>query len=147
VLKACVQAGIPPNPDFNAQQEGCGYYQTTTLNRRRWSAAQAYLRVARKRPNLVIRTGAHATRVLFESNRAVGVEFHTRKAARPLARGEIVVSGGALARCSLLSGLGRTASTGHGHHGGPRHARRRFQSARPFQPHGVAVQQGSRSTT
>ena len=31
VLEACVQAGIPRNPDFNgAQQEGCGYYQTTT---------------------------------------------------------------------------------------------------------------------
>ena len=31
VLEACEQAGIPRNPDFNgAQQEGCGYYQTTT---------------------------------------------------------------------------------------------------------------------
>ena len=41
VLQACVQAGIPANPDFNgAQQEGCGYYQTTTNNGRRWSAAK-----------------------------------------------------------------------------------------------------------
>ncbi len=31
LLQACIEAGIPPNPDFNgAQQEGCGYYQTTT---------------------------------------------------------------------------------------------------------------------
>ena len=110
VLEACVQAGIPRNPDFNgAQQEGCGYYQTTTLNRRRWSTAQAYLRSARKRPNLVIRTGAHATRVLIENNRAVGVEFHTpqgRETAR--ARGEIIVSGGAYGspQLLLLSGLG-----------------------------------------
>ena len=82
VLEACVQAGIPRNPDFNgAQQEGCGYYQTTTLRRRRWSTAQAYLKSARKRPNLVIRTGAHATRVLIENNRAVGVEYPHR--ARP----------------------------------------------------------------
>ncbi len=44
VLAACEQAGIPRNPDFNgAQQEGCGYYQTTTSNRRRWSTAKAYL--------------------------------------------------------------------------------------------------------
>ena len=110
VLEACVQAGIPRNPDFNgAQQEGCGYYQTTTLNRRRWSAAQAYLEPARKRANLVIRTGAHATRVLIENNRAVGVEFHTpqgRETAR--ARGEIIVSGGAYGspQLLLLSGLG-----------------------------------------
>jgi choline dehydrogenase len=105
-----VQAGIPRNPDFNgAQQEGCGYYQTTTLNRRRWSAAQAYLRPARNRPNLVIRTGAHATRVLIENNRAVGVEFQTpqgRETAR--ARAEIIASGGAYGspQLLLLSGLG-----------------------------------------
>ena len=44
MLDACVQAGIPANADFNgAQQEGCGYYQTTTSNKRRWSAAKAYL--------------------------------------------------------------------------------------------------------
>jgi choline dehydrogenase len=110
VLEACVQAGIPRNRDFNgAQQEGCGYYQTTTLKRRRWSAAQAYLRPARNRPNLVIRTGAHATRVLIENNRAVGVEFHTasgRETAR--AHGEIIVSGGAYGspQLLLLSGLG-----------------------------------------
>jgi choline dehydrogenase len=110
VLEACVQAGIPRNPDFNgAQQEGCGYYQTTSLNRRRWSTAQAYLRPARKRANLVIRTGAHATRVLIENNRAVGVEFHTaqgRETAR--ATGETIVSGGAYGspQLLLLSGLG-----------------------------------------
>jgi choline dehydrogenase len=110
VIDACVQAGIPRNPDFNgAQQEGCGYYQTTTLKRRRWSAAQAYLKPARDRRNLVIRTGAHATRVLIENNRAVGVEFHTAQGRETAsARGEIVVSGGAYGspQLLLLSGLG-----------------------------------------
>ncbi len=110
VLEACVQAGIPRNPDFNgARQEGCGYYQTTTSNRRRWSAAKAYLSQARQRPNLVIRTGAHAMRVLIENNRAVGVEYHTptgRQTAR--ATGEVIVSGGAYGspQLLLLSGLG-----------------------------------------
>jgi choline dehydrogenase len=110
VLEACVQAGIPRNPDFNgAQQEGCGYYQTTTLRRRRWSTAQAYLKPARNRQNLVVRTGAHATRVLIENNRATGVEFqtpHGRETAR--VRGEVIVSGGAYGspQLLLLSGLG-----------------------------------------
>ena len=110
LLQACIQAGIPPNPDFNgAQQEGCGYYQTTTKDRRRWSTAAAYLRPARKRPNLTIRTHAHATRVLVENGRAVGVEFQSprgRETAR--ASGEVIVSGGAYGspQLLLLSGVG-----------------------------------------
>ncbi|MBV9250440.1 MAG: GMC family oxidoreductase N-terminal domain-containing protein, partial [Acetobacteraceae bacterium] len=110
VLRACEQAGIPRNPDFNGPtQEGCGYYQTTTGNRRRWSAAKAYVEPARRRPNLVIRTRAHATRVLTENNRAVGIEYHSphgRRIART--RGEVIVSGGAYGspQLLLLSGLG-----------------------------------------
>jgi choline dehydrogenase-like flavoprotein len=108
VLEACVQAGIPANPDFNgAVQEGCGYYQTTTSNRRRWSAAKAYLN--KPPPNLVIRTGAHATRVVIEQGRAVGVEYQTR-AGRQVSRAgrEVIVSGGAYGSPQLLmlSGLG-----------------------------------------
>ena len=110
VLEACVQAGIPRNPDFNgAQQEGCGYYQTTSRNKRRWSSAKAYLEPARQRPNLIVRTGAHATRVLIEDHRAVGVEYHTAQGRRIAhARGEIIVSGGAYGspQLLLLSGLG-----------------------------------------
>jgi choline dehydrogenase len=90
-------------------QEGCGYYQTTTHNRRRWSAARAYLERAKGRPNLEIRTGAHATRVLIENGRAVGVGYQSprgRETAR--CRGEVVVSGGAFGSPQLLqlSGLG-----------------------------------------
>ncbi|HTI82285.1 MAG TPA: GMC family oxidoreductase N-terminal domain-containing protein [Acetobacteraceae bacterium] len=110
VLQACEQAGIPRNPDFNgATQEGCGYYQTTTSNKRRWSSAKAYLHSAGNRPNLVIQTGAHATRVLIENNRAVGVEFQTAQGRRTArADGEVIVSGGAYGspQLLLLSGLG-----------------------------------------
>jgi choline dehydrogenase len=110
VLQACMQAGIPRNPDFNgAQQEGCGYYQTTTSNKRRWSSAKAYLYPARQRSNLVVQTGAHATRVLVENDRAVGVEYHTAEGLRTArASGEIIVSGGAYGspQLLLLSGLG-----------------------------------------
>jgi len=110
VLDACEQAGIPRNPDFNgAMQEGCGFYQTTTSNRRRWSTAKAYLEPARGRPNLEIRTGAHATRVLIENDRAVGVEYRSAAGTRTArARGEVIVSGGAYGspQLLLLSGLG-----------------------------------------
>jgi choline dehydrogenase len=110
MVKASIEAGIPANDDFNgARQEGVGYYQTTTTNRRRWSSARAYLGPARGRQNLTVATNAHATRLLFENGRVVGVEYHTpdgHKTAR--ARGEIVVSGGVYGSPQLLqlSGLG-----------------------------------------
>jgi choline dehydrogenase len=110
LLAACKQAGIPENSDFNgATQEGCGYYQTTTNNKRRWSTAAAYLKPARNRPNLVIKTGAHATRVLIENGRAVGVEFQTPRGRETARAGrEVIVSGGAYGspQLLLLSGIG-----------------------------------------
>src|SRR3954447_8930685 len=64
MVQAAVEAGIPAHSDFNgAKQEGVGYYQTTTTNRRRWSSARAYLSQAKNRANLVIATEAHATRI------------------------------------------------------------------------------------
>jgi choline dehydrogenase len=109
-LTACEQAGIPRNPDFNgARQEGCGYYQTTTNRRRRWSTAKAYLAPARGRSNLDVRTGTHATKVVIENDRATGVEYHTAQGRRMArARREVIVSGGAYGSPQLLqlSGLG-----------------------------------------
>jgi len=116
LLEACQQAGIPFNPDFNgAQQEGCGYYQTTTKDKRRWSTAAAYLRMAQKRPNLVVRTRAHATRVLFDGSRATGVEFATLR-GRQVARAgrEVIVSGGVYGSPQLLQ-LSGVGPAGHLH--------------------------------
>lgn len=75
-IAAAVEAGYPANPDFNgADQEGAGYFQTTSHRGRRCSAAVAYLRPARRRPNLTIVTNAHARRILFDGVRAIGVEW------------------------------------------------------------------------
>jgi choline dehydrogenase len=110
MVEAAIQAGIPANDDFNGpRQEGAGYYQTTTTSRRRWSAARAYLRDAKRRPNLTVATKAHATRVLIASGRAVGVEYRTPQGLfTARCRGEIVVSGGVYGSPQLLqlSGLG-----------------------------------------
>jgi choline dehydrogenase len=110
MVKAAIEAGVPVNDDFNgARQEGVGYYQTTTSNRRRWSSARAYLGPARGRQNLTVATEAHATRILFEEGRAVGVEYMTPQGSKTArARREIVVSGGVYGSPQLLqlSGLG-----------------------------------------
>jgi len=110
LLEACKQAGIPETADFNgAKQEGCGYYQTTTNNKRRWSTAAAYLNPARGRANLKIETRAHATKVLLQNGRAVGVEYQTPEGMRTArASGEVIVSGGAFGSPQLLqlSGVG-----------------------------------------
>lgn len=109
-VQAAQQAGYPENRDFNGpRQEGVGLYQVTHKNGERFSAAKAYLAPNRERANLQVVTGAHATRVLFEGKRAVGVEYRQGGATRVLrARREVLLSAGALLSPQLLmlSGVG-----------------------------------------
>ena len=75
-LKAAAEAGLPLNQDFNgAAQEGAGIYQINTKGGRRMSAARAFLRPAMKRKNVRVEMNALATKILFEGNRAIGVEY------------------------------------------------------------------------
>lgn len=108
--KACQQAGLPYNPDFNgATQAGCGLYQTTTRNARRCSAAVGYLKEAGQRSNLTIKTGCHISRLILDNNRAVAVEIVQDGARQILhASAEIIVSAGAIGSPKLLqlSGIG-----------------------------------------
>ena len=110
VVEAAVQAGIPRNADFNgSSQDGVGYYQSTVGNGRRWSAAVAYLKPARGRKNLAVTANAHATRILIEDSRAVGVEYRTPRGLETArARAEVIVSGGVYGspQLLLLSGVG-----------------------------------------
>lgn len=110
IVAAAVQAGVPRNDDFNGStQDGVGYYQTTVGNGRRWSTAVAYLKPARGRRNLIVTPNAHATRILIEDGRAVGVEYRTAKGLETArARGEVIVSGGVYGspQLLLLSGVG-----------------------------------------
>jgi choline dehydrogenase len=109
-VEAAQQAGLPFNPDFNgALQLGCGLFQVTQKNGRRWSAASAYLHPVAARENLTIVTKAQATRVLIENGRAVGVEYargRRRHTARALQ--EVVLAAGAInsPQLLLLSGIG-----------------------------------------
>ncbi|WP_180903399.1 GMC family oxidoreductase [Martelella soudanensis] len=112
-IASAVEAGIPRNDDFNgAVQEGVGYYQTTTRNARRCSAAVAYLRPAMKRTNLRVITRAETQRIVFEGKRAVGVVFErTGKRTLIRARREVIISAGSInsPKLLLLSGVGPAA--------------------------------------
>ena len=110
MVQAAIEAGVPANNDFNgARQEGVGYYQTTTTNRRRWSSARAYLGAAKGRANLVVATAGARDPHPVSRARAVGVEYQTPNGRRTaMRRGEIVVSGGVYGSPQLLqlSGVG-----------------------------------------
>jgi choline dehydrogenase len=118
-IAATEATGLPRNDDFNgAEQEGVGIYQMTIRGARRNSAARAFLRPAMRRPNLTVLTHAHATRVLFEGHRAVGVEYQHRS-QRHMARAgrEVILAGGAInsPQLLMLSGIGPAVQLkGHG---------------------------------
>ncbi|WP_417248665.1 GMC family oxidoreductase [Celeribacter sp.] len=109
-IESGVQAGIPRNDDFNgADQEGIGYYQLTTRNARRCSAAVAYLRPAEKRSNVRVEVDAVVERLLFEGKRCIGAEFSRGgKITRVLASREVILSAGSIKSPQLLliSGVG-----------------------------------------
>ena len=118
-IAATEATGLARNADFNgADQEGVGIYQMTIRKARRNSAARAFLRPAMKRANLRVLTGAHATKVIVEGGRAVGVEYRqggTLK--RAMARGEVILAGGAInsPQLLMLSGIGPAEHlAGHG---------------------------------
>jgi choline dehydrogenase-like flavoprotein len=109
-LDAANELGFAANPDFNgAMQLGAGLYQVTQKNGSRHSAADAFLKASMSRPNLHVLTATHATRILIENHRAIGVEF-ARHGATETARAEreVILCSGAVnsPQLLLLSGIG-----------------------------------------
>ena len=110
-LDAAAARGLPASEDFNGgQQDGFGWYQLTTRDGRRGSAAVSYLHPVIERPNLTVETWVHVHRVLFDGTHAVGVEgSRLGELLRFEAEREVIVSAGAYLSPQILtlSGLGR----------------------------------------
>ena len=106
-------AGYRSTPDYNgAQQEGFGVWQMTVKDGRRCSAADAYLRPALQRPNLHVEVNALATKLVFDGQRTVGIEYiHDGKTVRAHAEREVVLCGGVInsPQLLMLSGVGDPA--------------------------------------
>ena len=109
-LEAMRSLGFKRCEDFNGPDpEGYGLRQGTIRNGRRDSTAVAYLRPARARGNLEVRTDSLVTRILLENGRAAGVEVERAGQLQRLqARREVVVCAGAVQspQILLLSGIG-----------------------------------------
>ena len=105
-------AGYPLTEDYNGfQQEGFGEFEMTVHNGRRWSAANAYLKPALKRPNLRLISRALVKRILFEGKRAIGVEFDSGNGSEVAKCGrEVILSASSInsPKILMLSGIGPT---------------------------------------
>jgi choline dehydrogenase len=109
-IEAAAQLGHERNPDFNgAHQEGFGRYQVTQQNGMRASTSVCYLHPNMGRENLAIITDALALRILFDGDRASGVEIdHAGTVEEVHAAREVILSAGAYQSPHLLmlSGIG-----------------------------------------
>jgi choline dehydrogenase len=118
---AVQEAGYDLTDDVNGyKQEGFSRFDQTIRNGRRMSAARAYLHPVRRRKNLTVKTLRLVHRVLFDGDRATGVEyspvlgggrFGSRRTVRA---GEVILAGGSINTPQLLqlSGVGNAAELG-----------------------------------
>jgi len=112
-FEAAQQAGYSLTSDVNGyRQEGFAKFDRNIRRGRRLSASRAYLHPVMTRPNLTVTTRAFVTRILFEGQRAVGVEYRVRGGTVKRALGgEVILAGGAINSPQILqlSGVGPAA--------------------------------------
>ena len=111
-VEAGQQAGYPVTADYNGQQqEGFGPFDMTVWKGQRWSAANAYLKPALKKPNCdLIR--AFARRIIIKDGRATGVEIERNGKVEVISAGaEVIVAASSInsPKLLMLSGVGPAA--------------------------------------
>jgi choline dehydrogenase len=109
-IEAGREAGYPVTQDYNGQQqEGFGAMEMTVHNGFRWSAANAYLRPARKTKRVKLVTHAFAQRIILEGKKAVGVEYRKGdEIIEARARRDVIIAASSINSPKLLqlSGIG-----------------------------------------
>jgi choline dehydrogenase len=110
-LEAARQMGFALLDDVNGPlRAGAGYINMNiAADGTRVSAARAFLRPNLGRPNLTLLLDANVTKVVFEGDRAVGVELVTGDTVqRVRATREVILTAGAIhsAQLLMLSGVG-----------------------------------------
>ncbi|PKB84031.1 MAG: mycofactocin system GMC family oxidoreductase MftG [SAR202 cluster bacterium Io17-Chloro-G9] len=111
-LEACRAEGIPDSPDHNLPDaSGVGPCPVNNPNGIRWSTALGYLDMGRHRLNLSIRPNSTVHRIIFQGNRATGVEVESGGEKFTVEGEEIILSAGAIGspQTLMLSGVGPAA--------------------------------------
>ena len=110
-LAGCAELGLRRLDELN-EPDNTGFSPAAVAQRRglRNSAADAYLRPARRRRNLTVLTGAYAQQILLEGARATGVEYRDAAGVtqRVTASREVILSAGTInsPQLLMLSGIG-----------------------------------------
>ena len=109
-VQSAKQAGYYETEDYNGyRQEGFGPADMTVFQGSRFSTAKAYLKPALAKKNVQLITRALVNKIIFEGNKAVGVEFfHHGKKKIIKVKKDIVLSAGAINSPTILqrSGIG-----------------------------------------
>tara|TARA_B100001769_G_scaffold108075_1_gene83962 strand:- start:2294 stop:3943 length:1650 start_codon:yes stop_codon:yes gene_type:complete len=106
---AVQEAGYELTEDVNGyRQEGFSSFDRNIYQGRRNSASVAYLHPVASRTNLDVITRAHVTKIIFDGNKAVGVELKKDRRNKTIKAGEVICCGGAINTPQLLqlSGIG-----------------------------------------
>ena len=106
---ACKDAGFPDCPDHNdPESTGVGPTPLNNPNGIRWSTALGYLDPARHRLNLTLRPNCTVHRIIFQGNRATGVEVESGEERFVVEADQIILSAGAIGspQILMLSGIG-----------------------------------------
>jgi choline dehydrogenase-like flavoprotein len=108
-LEACLRRGMPYVEDHNdPSRSGVGPIAMNRRGRLRISTAIAYLTPARHRPNLTVSGDCHVNRVVFDGDRAVGVEVESDGQMQTINGDRVILSAGAIQTPPMLwrSGIG-----------------------------------------
>ena len=109
-LKTMQGLGLPYNTDFNdGKQYGVGLMQLTTNYGKRCSAVDAFIEPIRKNKNLTIKLKSIVTKIIFEKNKAIGVEvLKNGKLEKYYSNNQIILTAGTYISPKILmhSGIG-----------------------------------------
>jgi len=110
IVAAAQEAGLAFNADYNGEsQDGVSFMQYTIKDKRRFSAARAYLDAVLGHELLTLRSSALAHRLVVSGGRCEGVEYlHAGELWRAVAQVEVVLCAGVVEspKLLLLSGIG-----------------------------------------
>lgn len=110
LVEAAVELGFAHNKDFNGtEQDGFGLYQVTQKGGKRCSTAVAFLKPVLHRPNLMVKTNAQVSKLIFDGKTVRNVEFlHNGNTENAEVEGEVILSSGAYnsPQILMLSGVG-----------------------------------------